>query len=48
MYQTDIIVYGRDLSCYLEAELGDRDAALKAGAAEVRCWTRWMLAEWTN
>lgn len=48
VYQTDIIVYGRDLSCYLEAELGSREAALKAGEADVRCWTRWMLAEWTN
>jgi len=46
VYQTDIIVYGRDLHSYFQAESGSFDAVLCEGWRAIRCWTRWMLAEW--
>lgn len=48
VYQMDIIVYGRNLHDYLLAERGSRRPELVDGARTIRCWTRWMLAEWED
>lgn len=47
VWQTDIIVYGANLLKYLHAETHGWDGAACEGARDIRCWTRWMLAEWT-
>lgn len=46
VYQMDIIVYGRDLAAYLVAEATGQSESLVADDRPIRCWTRWMLAEW--
>ncbi|MCC6361055.1 MAG: SMI1/KNR4 family protein [Phycisphaerales bacterium] len=46
VYQMDIIVYGRDLFSYLQAESGGWSAELVEPAREIRCWTRWMNVPW--
>lgn len=46
VYQTDVIVYGRDLHSYFRAESGSKDPELSAGARPIRSWTRWMNAAW--
>jgi len=46
VYQMDIIVYGRDLAAYLVAEASGRGESLVADDRPIRCWTRWMVADW--
>lgn len=48
VYQTDIIVYGRDLLSYFRAECDGRNDELSKDAREIRCWTRWMNAKWSS
>ena len=47
VYQTDIIVYGRDLYHYILAESRGWTQEF-AGSVDriIRSWTRWMLQEW--
>lgn len=46
VYQTDIIVYGRDLLRYFHAEAGSWRSDLAEDARPIRSWTRWMNAPW--
>jgi hypothetical protein len=46
VWQTDIIVYGSDLLRYFQAEVGGWESESAQGEREIRCWTRWMDAEW--
>lgn len=48
VWQTDIIIYGRDLMSYFRCESGEKDESLRSGARPIRCWTRWMQAEWED
>ncbi len=46
VYQTDIIVYGSNLRAYLFAESDSFARSMQTNVREIRCWTRWMHADW--
>lgn len=45
IYQWDIIVYGRDLESYFEAERDGWRAELNAHAKTIRSWTAWSMMD---